>query len=152
MTDIFLFSEDTAVAMQLLTAALELKRSLDQPIVALALTEASARDLAAGGADTVLLLQGAGDWVEELGEAIHGLVKARGGSVLLVGATLRGKQVADWVAARLSGPVLSPAGRHGAIRLCRLPGVRCLPHPVQRRRRDTLELSGASFGVSYRYG
>jgi hypothetical protein len=30
--------------------------------------------------------------------------------------------------------------------------VRCLPHPVQRRRRDTLELSGASFGVSYRYG
>jgi len=40
MTGIFLFSEDPVLAKQLLTPALALKRSLDQPITALALDSA----------------------------------------------------------------------------------------------------------------
>jgi electron transfer flavoprotein alpha subunit len=109
MAGIFIFSEDNALASQLLTPALELKRSLNQPVTALALSEADAKELAALGADNAVVLQSADAWVEGLAEAIYSQVSLAGGSVLLVGGTLRGKHVASYVAAKLNAGMTTDA-------------------------------------------
>ena len=102
MPGIFVFSEESALGKQLLTPALELKQSLSQPVTALTSSEADAKELAALGADRVLVLQSAGGWTEGLSEAIYGIVSGAGASIFLVGGTLRGKHVAAYVAAKLN--------------------------------------------------
>ena len=94
MAGIFVFSEDKALSEQLLTPALELKKTLSEPITALTLNDADAKELAALGADKVVVLEAARSWTEGLSEAIYGIVSGAGGSVFLVGGTLRGKHVA----------------------------------------------------------
>ncbi|QTF08987.1 electron transfer flavoprotein subunit alpha/FixB family protein [Brenneria izadpanahii] len=108
MTGIFLFSEVPPLAKQLLTPALELKRSLGQPITALVLDAANADELAKLGADRVLVLQSASGWVEGLGDAVYELVKDDA-TVLLVGGTLRGKHLAAHVAAKLDAGLSTDA-------------------------------------------
>lgn len=107
MTGIFLFSEDPVLAKQLLTPALALKCALAQPITALALDGANAADLAALGADKVLLLHSAAGWVEGLGDAVTDLVRAA--TVFLVGGTQRGKHLAAHVAAKLDAGLTTDA-------------------------------------------
>ncbi len=109
MTGIFTFSEDPALAKQLLTPALDLKRSLGQPITAFALDADLAKELAALGADKVLVLQSASGWVEGLAETISGLVGAGPASLLLIGGTQRGKHVAAYVAAKLNAGLTTDA-------------------------------------------
>ncbi len=109
MAGIFIFSEDSALAKQLLTPALELKKSLAQPVTALALSEAEAKELAALGADKAVVLQSANKWVEGFAEAIYSQVSIGGASVLLVGGTLRGKHVAAYVAAKLNAGMTTDA-------------------------------------------
>jgi electron transfer flavoprotein alpha subunit len=108
MAGIFVFSEDSALARQLLTPALELKKSLAQPITALAVNETQARELASLGADKAIALTGS-SWVEGLSEAIYSQVNGAQGSILLVGGTLRGKQVASYVAAKLNAGMTTDA-------------------------------------------
>lgn len=102
MPGIFVFSEESALCKQLLTPALELKQSLSQPVTALTLNEADAKELAALGADKVLVLQSASGWTEGLAEAIYGIVSGAEASIFLIGGTLRGKHVGAHVAARLN--------------------------------------------------
>jgi electron transfer flavoprotein alpha subunit len=102
MPGIFVFSEDTMLAKQLLTPALELKQSLSQPITVLSMRETDAKDLAELGADKVLTLASTAAWPEALSDAISGLLTAAGASVFLAGGTLRGKQIAGHVAAKLN--------------------------------------------------
>ncbi len=65
MAGIFIFSEDGALAGQLLTPALELKEALGEPITALVATRREhGKTLAALGADKVLLLQAAANGAE----------------------------------------------------------------------------------------
>src|SRR5271165_6764581 len=109
MPGIFVFSEDSALCKQLLTPALELKQSLSQPVTALAFTEADAKELAALGADKVLVLPPASGWIEGLSEAICALVSTAGASVFLVGGTLRGKHIAAYVAAKLNAGMSTDA-------------------------------------------
>jgi electron transfer flavoprotein alpha subunit len=109
MAGIFVFSEDIALARQLLTPALELKQVLSQPITALALSEAGAKELAELGADKAVFLQSACTWPEGLSEAIYGLIGGGGGSVFLVGGTLRGKHIASYVAAKLNAALTTDA-------------------------------------------
>ena len=109
MAGIFIFSEDSALAKQLLTPALELKKSLNQPITALAQNEADAKELAALGADKAVVLQSSSKWVDGLAEAIHAQMSKAEGSVLLVGGTLRGKSIAAWVAAKLGAGMTTDA-------------------------------------------
>ncbi|MTJ83036.1 MAG: electron transfer flavoprotein subunit alpha/FixB family protein [Telmatospirillum sp.] len=107
MTGIFIFSEDRALAKQLLTPALELKQALGQPVTALALDGEAAAELAGHGADKVLVLQSASGWVEGLGDAVAGLVGEA--SVILIGGTQRGKHLAAHVAARLDAGLTTDA-------------------------------------------
>jgi electron transfer flavoprotein alpha subunit len=109
MPGIFVFSEDSSLAKQLLTPALELKQSLSQPVTAVTLNEADAKELAALGADKVLVLQSSSGWTEGLSEVIHGLVSGAGASIFLVGGTLRGKHVAAYVAAKLNSGMSTDA-------------------------------------------
>lgn len=109
MPGIFVFSEDTALAKQLLTPALDLKQSLSQPVTAVTTTEADANELAALGADKVVVLQSASRWTEGLSQAIYALVSGAGATVLLVGGTLRGKHVAAYVAAKLNSGMSTDA-------------------------------------------
>lgn len=109
MAGIFVFSEDSALASQLLTPALELKQSLEQPVIALALSEPDAKQLAALGADKVVVLQSAGQWVEGFAGAVYAQTSLAGASVLLVGGTLRGKHIAAYVAAKLNAGMTTDA-------------------------------------------
>ncbi len=109
MAGIFVFSEDHALAGQLLTPALELKKSLAQPVIALALCEQDAKALAALGADKVVVFESSGKWVEGFADAIYAQVKAAEASILLVGGTLRGKHVASYVAAKLNAGMTTDA-------------------------------------------
>ena len=109
MPGIFVFSEDSALAKQLLTPALDLKQSLSQPVTAVTTTEADANELAALGADKVVVLQSASRWTEGLSQPIYALVSGAGATVLLVGGTLRGKHVAAYVAAKLNSGMSTDA-------------------------------------------
>ncbi|HZD48453.1 MAG TPA: electron transfer flavoprotein subunit alpha/FixB family protein [Silvibacterium sp.] len=145
MSGIFVFAEESALGKQLLTPALELKQSLSEPITALTSSEADAKELAALGADKVLVLQSASRWTEGLSEAIYGLVSGAGATILVVGGTLRGKHVASCVAAKLnagmttdakslkidSGKLLATRLFYGGLALCEeeltLPAVVTIP-------------------------
>jgi len=109
MAGIFVFSEDSALAKQLLTPALDLKQSLSQPVTAVTTTEADAKELAALGADKVVVLQSASGWAEGLSATIYGLVSTAGAGIFLVGGTLRGKHVAAYVAAKLNAGMSTDA-------------------------------------------
>ena len=102
MPGIFTFCEESGLSKELLTAALEIKQALPEPITALALNEADAKELAALGADKVVALQSAGSWTEGLGDAICGVLSAAPATVFLVGGTLRGKHLGAYVAAKLN--------------------------------------------------
>jgi len=56
MAGIFIFSEDRALAAQLLTPALELKAALGEPLIALARDAAQATELSTLGPDKVLVV------------------------------------------------------------------------------------------------
>jgi len=109
MAGIFIFSEDSALGKQLLTPALELKKALNQTIVALALSNSDAKELAALGADKAVVLQSENKWVDGLAEAIYTQVSKSEGSVLLVGGTLRGKGIAAYVAAKINAGMVTDA-------------------------------------------
>ena len=109
MPGIFVFSEDSALAKQLLTPALELKQQLSQPVTAVTTSEADAKELATLGADKVVELQSASGWTEGLSEAICGLVSGTGATIFLLGGTLRGKHVAAYVAAKLNSGMSTDA-------------------------------------------
>ena len=99
MAGIYIFSEDRALAAQLLTPALELKEALGEPLIALARDEAQATELSTLGPDKVLVVGDSATWIEGLGEPLAALLAQA--SVVLVGGTLRGKHLAADVAARL---------------------------------------------------
>jgi electron transfer flavoprotein alpha subunit len=109
MAGIYVFSEDSALAKQLLTPALELKKSLNQPITAIALSETDAKELAALGADKAVYLQSASKWADGFAEAVYLQVSKAEASVLLVGGTLRGKTIAAYVAAKLDAGMTTDA-------------------------------------------
>jgi len=109
MPGIITFSEERELGKQLLTPALELKKSLSGPVTVLALNDADAKELAALGADKVLVLQAAGGWPEGLSEAISGLVSTAAPSIFLVGGTLPGKHIGAYVAAKLNLAMVTDA-------------------------------------------
>lgn len=105
MNGIFIFSEERALANQLLTPALELKQKLGQPITAITIEASIAGELASRGADKVVVLPSG--WIEGWTDAVHGLVADA--SILLVGGTQRGKHLAAYVAAKLDAGLTTDA-------------------------------------------
>jgi electron transfer flavoprotein alpha subunit len=109
MPGIIVFSEDGALAQQLLTPALELKKTLTQPVTALTTDENTAKTLASLGADVVVLLKAANAATETLAPEIADYCARQQASIVLVGGTLRGKHVAAQVAAKLGAGMTTDA-------------------------------------------
>ncbi|HUO59951.1 MAG TPA: electron transfer flavoprotein subunit alpha/FixB family protein [Candidatus Acidoferrales bacterium] len=109
MPGIIVFSEDGALAQQLLTPALELKKTSGQPVTALTADETTAKTLATLGADLVVLLKAAQATPEALAPEIAAFCAREQASVVLVGGTLRGKHIAAQIAARLEAGMTTDA-------------------------------------------
>ncbi|SDD59524.1 electron transfer flavoprotein subunit alpha/FixB family protein [Sporomusa acidovorans] len=109
MPGIWIYSEDSVVARQLLTAGQELKKTMQQPVNIITLNDEAVQCLASAGADKVFLLKGANPWPESYAAAIADMLDKEQASVMLVGATLRGKDLAAKVAAILKAGLVTDA-------------------------------------------
>ncbi|WP_371361928.1 Protein FixB [Sporomusa rhizae] len=109
MSGIWIYSEDSAVAKQLLTAGQELKKTMQQPVNVITLNAENVQSLTTAGADKVFLLKGNSIWPESYAGAIAELLSKEQASVVLVGATMRGKDLAAKIAAILKTGLVSDA-------------------------------------------
>ncbi len=109
MPGIWIYSEDSTVARQLLTAGLELKNAMNQPVKVITLNNDDTQSFIAAGADKVYVAKGVNSWPESYARAIADLLAAEQASVLLVGGTMRGKDLAAKVAALLKAGLVTDA-------------------------------------------
>ena len=109
MEGIWVYSEDIRIAKQMLNMGAELAASMQQPLCALTIKEADAADLIACGASKVFVLKGENDWPEAYAQAVADLAQKENPSVIFVGATLRGKDLAAKVAALLKTGLVTDA-------------------------------------------
>jgi len=109
MPGIIVFSEDGALAQQLLTPALELKKTLAQPVAAITIDENTAKTLATLGADSVVLLKAEKATPEALAPEIADFCARESAAVVLIGGTQRGKHVAAQIAAKLQAGLTTDA-------------------------------------------
>jgi electron transfer flavoprotein alpha subunit len=109
MSGIFIFSENNAIALELVTAGLSLKTAMNQPLCAVALTAADAAALAAAGADKTVVLSGQAARPEGYAGAIGELAAKESAGVILIGGSSRGKDIAARVATRLDAGLVTEA-------------------------------------------
>jgi len=109
MPEIWIYSEDTNVAEQLLTVGRELADKLIQPLCAVTIFADDAQGLIASGADKVIVLKGDNPWPECYATPIATLVAQQSPVALIIGGTLRGKDLAAKVAARLKTGLVTDA-------------------------------------------
>ncbi|HWR42310.1 electron transfer flavoprotein subunit alpha/FixB family protein [Sporomusa sp.] len=109
MPGIWIYSEDSAIARQLLTAGLDLKKTMNQPIVVLTLSAEDSQALISAGADKVCIVKGTNPWPESYANAVAELLDKEAVNVLLVGGTMRGKDFAAKVAASLKAGLVTDA-------------------------------------------
>ena len=109
MPGIWIYSEDSAVARQLLTAGLELKNSMNQAVGVLTSNRQDAETFVAAGADKVYVLNGSTPWPESYAGAIADILTREEAGVVLMGATLRGKDLAAKVAAGMKAGLVTDA-------------------------------------------
>lgn len=109
MAGILIFSENAAVVRQLITAGLALKAAMKQPLYAALIGEGDAARIAGLGVDKVFVLKGSSPIAEGYAEALAELTRSEQIAVGLIGGTLRGKDVAARMAARLQAGLVTEA-------------------------------------------
>ena len=109
MAGIWIYSEITNVAEELLTVGRELADKLTEPLCAVTIFAEDAQTLIASGADKVFVLKGDNPWPESYATAISELAAKEAPTVMLIGATLRGKDLAAKVAAQLKTGLVTDA-------------------------------------------
>jgi len=109
MPGIYIFSENSAVSRQLISAGLELKSAMEQPVVVLTTSADDAAGYFAAGADRVIVMQGSNPWPESYATGISDIVANQQAAVVLMGATARGKDIAAKVAAKLQAGLSTEA-------------------------------------------
>ncbi len=109
MSGIWIYSEDSVIAKELLTAGLELKVSMSQSVGVITLAGEEQDAFIAAGADKVCILKGQNPWSESYADAVADFVSKERASVLLVGGTLRGKDLAAIAAATLRTGLVTDA-------------------------------------------
>jgi len=109
MAGIWIYSEVTHVTEQLLTVGRELADKLIQPLCAVTIFAEDAQDLIAAGADKVFVLKGDNPWPESYATAIAMLASQELPAAIIIGATLRGKDLAAKVAAHLKTGLVTDA-------------------------------------------
>lgn len=109
MAGILVFSEKNAIAKQLLTAGQDLKTDMQLPLCVITTDAGASNALISLGAEKVFVLKAAGAWPEGLAKVIAEIAGREQAAVLLVGGTLRGKDIAAKVAALLKVGLVSDA-------------------------------------------
>jgi len=102
------YSETLEISKQLLGLAHELKEN-NNTIQAITIEEEQAEELIAFGADKVIVLKGENEWPESYAGGIAEAVKNEGADLFLIGDTIRGRDIAAQVAARLQTAMVSRA-------------------------------------------
>lgn len=109
MSGIWIYSEDNSIARQLISAGLNLKGTLNQPVGVITLSAEEAQGLVAAGVDKVVVVKGNQKSPEGYSTTIGNYLANEEVSVFLVGATARGKDVAAKIAARLKTGLVTEA-------------------------------------------
>jgi len=109
MAGIWFFSEDSNLAKELATPAIEMAKQMGQQVAAITLDGEGAKELAALGVTKVIVLQSSSSWVEAYEQAVTDVLQAEGADIVLIGGTLRGKYIAAHAAARLDAGLLTDA-------------------------------------------
>lgn len=109
MSGIMIYSEDTSITKQLITAGLSLKASMNQPVCVVTVNGEEANLFAGLGVDKVVVLKGSSAWPESYAKAIADMAAKEEVSVCLVGGTLRGKDIAAKIAATLKAGLVTEA-------------------------------------------
>jgi electron transfer flavoprotein alpha subunit len=109
MAGIWVYSEDISIAQQLLSLASTLAGQTGKNVCAITLAGEEAADLIQTGANLVYRITGANPWPESYAAAIADLVKKEKPDLLLIGGTLRGKDVAAKVAAAVQSGLVTDA-------------------------------------------
>lgn len=109
MSGIWIYSEDNSIARQLITAGLNLKGTLNQPVGVITLSAEEAQGFVAAGADKVVVVKGDQKSPEGYAVTISDYLAKEEVSVFLVGATARGKDIAAKIAARLKTGLVTEA-------------------------------------------
>lgn len=110
MAGIWVYSEDTSVLFQLLSIGRVLADGLKENVGAINLfDDSAAADIVSRGADKVVSLTGESLWAEGYAEAITEQLAQAEPTVILVGGTLRGKDVAAKIAAKLKVGLVNSA-------------------------------------------
>lgn len=97
MSGIFIYADKPALCGELISLAKE----LGQTSCVISLNAAEAEQIAPLGADKVYVLKGASNWPEDYARAMADLLNAEGAELFLVGATVRGRDIAARIAAYL---------------------------------------------------
>ena len=106
MSGIFVYADQNAHSAQLVALAAELGR----PVHAIALQETEAKQLATLPVQGVFLLQGGATRPEDHAEGIADLLRAENAALLLVGDSVRGRELAAKIAAQLDIALIAGAG------------------------------------------
>ncbi len=112
MPGILIYSEDIAVARQLITAGMSLKEAMSQPVVVVATAGISGDEFdefIATGADKVIVLKGGNAWPESYAAGMADLIAREQAQVVLIGGTSRGKDIAAKIAARIKAGLITEA-------------------------------------------
>ncbi len=115
MSGIWIYSEDSMSVKELLTVGLELKVSMGQLVGVITLASEEQDAFIAAGADKVCILKGQNPWPESYADAVADFLSKEQASVLLVGGTLRGKELAAKVAAILKIGLVTDAVTVGYV-------------------------------------
>ncbi len=89
------------ISLAYVAELLTLAKELGQTSCVISLNAADAEQITQMGADKVYLLKGESNWPENYAKAMAELLEAEGAEILLVGATVRGRDIAAKIAAYL---------------------------------------------------
>lgn len=133
MAGIFVYSEDVALAKELVGFA----RAAGKAASILTFDEAAAAPLAQLGAETVYVLRGGEQIVENNAKAVAAFFESKGGELLVIGASPRGRDLAARAAGYLDAALICDASSvvcaAGTVRTERIVfgGAVILPEEVQ---------------------
>lgn len=109
MAGIWIYSEDSVVARQIMTMGRPLADQLGQQLCIITINEQDAQGFIDGGADKVYVLKSNNAWPESYATAVVELAEQAAPTALFIGGTLRGKDLAAKVAAKLKTGLVTDA-------------------------------------------
>jgi len=119
MAGVYVYSDNVELCGELITLA----RTSGQEVCAVTMNELHTEQIAKYGPDTIFVLKGQNHAAESYSGAIAKLLTDQDASAFLVGATVRGRDIAAQVAAKIESGLISEAGNvtfsNGKIRASR---------------------------------